>query len=222
MRAMDTAARDPRRKAFGMPLATAGVVGPIVFTALVIVQGLLQPDYSHLALPISALAAWPSGWAQNLNFALLGLLMIAFAIGLHLELPRGRGGPIGPGLLALGGVGLIVAASFPWSGTTGAFTIPAGHLAGAVLTFLGSGGGLIVLSRRLAEDPAWHTLARYALATGVAMVVLFCAQLAFARSPDAPLGAWGGLIQRVTVAVWFACTIVLAALVLRSRSTRAR
>ena len=50
-----------RRRSLIAPLAAAGVVGPIVFTVLVIAQGLLQPDYSHVALPISALAAWPSG-----------------------------------------------------------------------------------------------------------------------------------------------------------------
>ena len=38
-------------------LAFAGIVGPVLFTLLVIVQGLLQPDYSHIAMPISALAS---------------------------------------------------------------------------------------------------------------------------------------------------------------------
>ena len=41
-------------------LLTAGIAGPIWFTALVIVQGILQPDYSHIAMPISALAASPA------------------------------------------------------------------------------------------------------------------------------------------------------------------
>src|SRR5919199_6379070 len=79
-------------------LVTAGLVGPIVFTVLVIVQGVIQPDYSHIALPISALAAWPSGWLQNVNFLLLAGLMSMFAIGMHLKLPLERGGAIGPGL----------------------------------------------------------------------------------------------------------------------------
>ena len=48
-------------------LALAGIIGPIWFTTLVVVQRWLLPDYSHVRLPISALAAWPTGWLQNVN-----------------------------------------------------------------------------------------------------------------------------------------------------------
>ena len=44
-------------------LAIAGIAGPILFTALVIVQGLIQLDYSHVALPISALAAFARNYS---------------------------------------------------------------------------------------------------------------------------------------------------------------
>jgi hypothetical membrane protein len=191
-------------------LGSAGVVGPIVFTTLVIVQGLLHPDYSHVALPISALAAWPGGWLQNVNFIVFGVLMSGYAIGLHLRMRKSRRGVIGPGLLLVSGAGLVLAGSIPWSGTYGAFVVPPGHLAAAFLSFLGAAGGLIALSRRMVTDPQWRGLANYTLATGLMMIALFVMQLALARSPDAPLGAWGGLVQRVTTTVWFACTIVLA------------
>jgi uncharacterized protein DUF998 len=49
-------------------LALAGIIGPVVFATLMVVQGFLLPDYSHVRLPISALAAWPTGWIQVLNF----------------------------------------------------------------------------------------------------------------------------------------------------------
>lgn len=63
-------------------LALAGIIGPIWFTTFVILQGFLLPDYSHVRLPISALAAWPTGWIQNINFCVTGVLGMAFAIGL--------------------------------------------------------------------------------------------------------------------------------------------
>ena len=75
---------------------------------------------------------------------------------------------------------------------------------------VGAGGGLIATSVRMASDERWHALANYAFATGLVMIVLFVVQLALARSPEALLGAWGGIVQRLTVAAWFACTIVLA------------
>jgi hypothetical membrane protein len=74
-------------------LALAGVVAPPLFTAVVVVQGLLQPDYSHVAMPISALAAWPYGWMQRLNFWVFGVLMAAAAVGLIAACARGRAVP---------------------------------------------------------------------------------------------------------------------------------
>src|SRR5215216_5870276 len=149
MKATASAAINARERATGTAaLATAGLVGPIVFTALVIVQGLIQPDYSHIALPISALAAWPSGWLQNLNFLLLGGLMGLFAIAMDFKLPHKRGGAIGPGLLLLSSVGLVAAAALPWRADGGGFIVPPGHIAAAFVCFLGAGSGLAVLSRR--------------------------------------------------------------------------
>ncbi len=73
----------------------------------------------------------------------------------------------------------------------------------------------MVLSRRMAGDPRWQSLAAYTLATGLAIIGLFIVVAAFARAPDAPLYPWWGVVQRVTVALWFACTIILARRLLR-------
>jgi len=194
-------------------LAAAGVAGPVLFTLLVVVQGLLHPDYSHVALPISALAAWPSGWIQNVNFVMFGGLMAAYAIGLHLGVRPGHGGVAGPALLMLSAVGLVLAGAFPWRASDGDLIVPQAHLAGAFLAFVSAGSGLIVLSRRLAGDAPWRGFTMYALVTGTAMIILFFALFALTRAPSAP--AWAGALQRVTTAVWFACTIVLALRLLR-------
>src|SRR6266542_4154380 len=140
--------------------------------------GAAAPDYSHVALPISALAAWPSGWIQNVNFIVFGVLMGAYAMSLHLGLLHGPGGVLGPALLVLSGVGLVLAGAFPWRAADGDFVVPPEHLAGSFVAFLGAGGGLMLLSRRLAADPRWRGLARYALVTGITMIVLFFALFA--------------------------------------------
>jgi hypothetical membrane protein len=196
-------------------LAFAGIAGPIVFVVVVIVQSLLHPDYSQVRLPISALAAWPGGWVQDVNFVLFGLLTISFAIGLHLGVRRNRAAASGPALLVLSGVGLMIAGFFPWRSVDGDFIVPAGHLLGALLSFLGAGTGFIVVSPRLAGDPMWRSVATYALASGIAIAALFVATFALVILSDAPLHASGGLVQRVTVAVWFPCTVVLAHRLLR-------
>jgi hypothetical membrane protein len=196
-------------------LAAAGIAGPIIFVLIVIVQSLLHLDYSQVKLPISALAAWPGGWLQSVNFVIFGLLMISFAIGLHLGVRPSRAGVIGPALLVLSGVGLMIAGFFPWRDANGDFVVPAGHLLGALLSFLGAGSGLIAVSRRMAADPRWRVVATYALASGVAIVILFVATFALVIPPGAPLHSSGGLVQRVTLLVWFPCTVVLALRLLR-------
>ncbi len=191
-------------------LAIGGIVGPILFTGAFIVQGLFRPGYSHLAEPVSALAAGPNGWVQDVNFFVFGPLMVAFAVGLHLGVRPTRFGVIGPAFLVLSGIGLVVAGAFPARDANGAFSVGPGHLSGALMAFLGAGAGLIAISRRMARDPRWRSVSAYALGSGIAIVVLFLATGRLAAPDDAPLHEWTGLMQRLTVAVWFSCTIVLA------------
>jgi hypothetical membrane protein len=203
-------------------LAIAGIVAPIWFVTLVIIQGLLQPDYSHIAMPVSALAAWPAGWIQNLNFFVFGTLMAAFVIGLHNAIQPSRFGLSGIALLLASCVGLWMAGLFHWINVNGVPTETPLHVVGALLSFLGASTGNIALSRRMALDPRWRDLSLYVLATGIVMLLLFIVLGGFAINDGAPLHNWAGLLQRVVVAVWFTCIVVLATRSLRlARATTA-
>jgi len=191
-------------------LAWAGIAAPIWFTVLVVVQGLLQPDYSHVAMPISALAAWPYGWIQVVDFLGFGVLMIGYAIGLHRGIASRPGGWIPFVFLLISAAGLLLAGLFSWRHEPGGFVVPPAHRAGAVMVFGGGGLGLVGMSRRMASDPRWRDLARFALACGVAILVLFAAGGALSVPAAAPLHSSAGLLQRLVLAVWFPCTIVLA------------
>jgi hypothetical membrane protein len=191
-------------------LALAGIAGPVSFIVLVIVQGILLPDYSHVEMPISALAAWPTGWIQILNFCVFGTLMITFAVGLHGGVQESRRGAAGFPLLVLSGIGIVIAGVFPWKMINGVPTETTPHVAGAIISFVAGGLGLIVLSRRLSTDPRWRDLSTYTLSTGITVLLLFVVLGIFAIDNDAPLHPWAGLIQRVICAVWFICLIVLA------------
>ena len=191
-------------------LALGGIVAPIWFTALVVLQGFLQPDYSHVRLPISALAAWPTGWIQNLNFYVTGALTIAFALALHRGVQPTRRGVVGCALLATGGWGIVLAGIFPWKMVDGVPTETPPHVVGAIMAFAAAGLGFVVISRRMNADPRWRNLATYTMWTGIAMLLLFIIVGFFAVDDGTPLHPWAGLLQRVLVAVWFACTIVLA------------
>lgn len=198
------------RNAICSRLAIVSLLGPVAFTVLVIVQGLEHPDYSHVALPISALAAWPRGWIQSLNFIVLAAAMAALAISLQLSLRPEPRGVIGSALLALSAFGLLLAALFPWQRVGTDFVVPVGHLLAAPLTFPAVGAGLMMVSRRMTRDPRWKALASYVLVTGASILVLFVALMGFARADDAPLHPWAGIVQRLTLAEWFPCMIVLS------------
>ncbi len=191
-------------------LALTGIVGPVLFTVLVILQGLLIPAYSHVSLPISALEAWPTGWIQRLNFWVVGLLNIAFAYGLHLGVHATRRGAFGFPLLVLGGIGIVLAGLFPWVMINGVPTETPLHVVGAITTFAATGLGWLVFSRRMSADRQWRDLSRYTMATSVGMLVLFIALGFFAVDDGTPLHSWAGLLQRVLCAVWFTMLIVLA------------
>jgi hypothetical membrane protein len=191
-------------------LALAGIIGPIWFTTFVVLQGFLLPDYNHVRLPISALAAWPTGWIQNINFHVTGALLMAFAWALHHGVQPTRQGGAGAALLALGALGVMWAGFFPWKMVDGVPTETAPHVIGAVMAFAGTGLGFTVFSRRMIADPRWRDLGTYTIATGLAVLVLFVAVGLFAIDVGAPLHAWAGLLQRVLCGVWFTCLIVLA------------
>lgn len=195
--------------------AIAGMVGPLFFIALVIAQGILQPEYSHIAMPISALAAWPAGWIQNLNFFLLGTLNAAFTIGVHHAIRATRFGVIGILLLLGSCLGILLAGLFPWINLNGVPTETPQHVVGAVLTFSGASTGLLVLSRRMRADARWQSLSAYVLGTGIVMVILFIVVGFFAVDAGTPFHRWAGLLQRVLVVGWVACQLVMARRLLR-------
>jgi hypothetical protein len=108
-----------------------------------------------------------------------------------------------------------MAGLFPWIRVNGVPTETGMHVVGAVLSFCGASIGLIALSRGMAADTRWQSMATYVLATGVTMLVLFIALGAFAIGEGTPLHPWAGLLQRVLVCIWFACFIAIALRALR-------
>lgn len=214
---------DERRSPWLTRLAWAGIVGPLLFTATFMVQEAFRVDeYSPFAEPVSALEAGPNGWVQQVNFVVFGLLTMACAVGLHRGLRQTRAGIVGPAQLFVAGVALILAAIFPLREDAAGITYDSGgHVVAGFLFFLTSAVGLIVVSRRLAHDPRWRSLATYTLACGLLAIAGFVVMGALVMPDDAPLHDWAGLGQRLLILlILFPCRIALSVRLLQVANGR--
>ena len=95
--------------------ALAGIIGPFLLGSVITILTIVERDFMtsigwKLNDPLdwpSGLALGPHGWIMTLTFLLCGILIIIFASGLHLGLPRVRLASIATRLLFLAGIGLI-------------------------------------------------------------------------------------------------------------------
>lgn len=187
-------------------LAICGVIVPILFTIIVIILGLLRPGYSHVSQAISELGevGAPNAAVQDANFVVFGLLVIAFAVGLHRGIGDGRGSKIGPALVgSFGAVGAIGAGIFPLPSPL--------HVPVSLIGFISLIIATLVISRRLKQDARWQSYRSYSLITGGIALALFVA-LVFGGSNDSP---YFGALQRIFLTPLFLWVELMAIHLLR-------
>jgi hypothetical protein len=95
--------------------ALTGIIGPLLLGSVITILTIIERDFMlsigwRLDAPLdwpSGLALGPYGWIMTLTFLVSGFLIIIFASGLRLSLPRVRPALIATWLLSLAGIGLI-------------------------------------------------------------------------------------------------------------------
>jgi hypothetical membrane protein len=90
-------------------LLTCGMIAGPLYIALVVLQMLTREGFDIGRHPASLLSNGALGWIQIANFAVSGLLLVAFAIGLRRLPDTGRWGPL---LIGVSGAGMALAAVF--------------------------------------------------------------------------------------------------------------
>ncbi len=196
-------------------LLACGVIGPLLFIVVFLIEGGTRPDYSAWHHFVSSLSLGSWGWVQIANFLICGVLVLCFAVGLRRVLHPGKGSTWGPILLGIFGLCLIGAGLFvtdPLLGyPPGAPSTPTLH---GVLHMLLSLGAFIalpaacfVVARRFAGDPAWRGWAFYSIATGILVIVFFIlTDVVEFLNPNGP----AGLVQRLTIIIGWGWIAVLA------------
>ncbi len=193
--------------------ALCGVIAPIFFAVMVIIEGFLEPGYSQVSQYISDLGAYAlyGSYAilQNLNFWIFGILVVVFSFGLKRSLPGTRA----TNLLVLFGIMVFLGGVFPDSPSPFPGYI---HDTAAVAGFISIVLCQFVVWRRLRhntpeEEKVWGGYRSYSLASGLLSLVLFIYS-SFILPFDSPIT---GLVQRVFVAVPFLWIEVMAIRLLR-------
>jgi hypothetical protein len=143
-------------------LLACGAVAAPLFAVVALAQTATRAGYDLTRHPISMLANGELGWIQTTSFHVAGALTLAGAVGARRAL---RGGPArtwGPVLLALIGVGMLVAGAFtmdpgdgfPVGAPAGVPTTMSGkaivHNLGGSVSFISMIAACFVLARRFA------------------------------------------------------------------------
>ena len=206
----------------------AGVIGPVAFVAVFLVEGLVRPGYDAMRLQVSYLSLGEGGWVQVLSFLMCGGLVVAFAVALRRVLGGGAGSTFGPLGVGFAGAGLIIAGLFS---TAPAFGYPPGtpdgfptelpttaylHVIGAFCFFGGTIVAPLVLARRFRRehDGLWVI---YSVVT--ALMVWFFLGASSADATGTPFfPETVGLYQRVAIVAGLAWIALLAGRCLRRQA----
>lgn len=210
-------------------LLVGGVVGPLLFIVVLLIEGATRPGYSAWQTDGSYLSLTSQGWEQIANFLVSGLLCIGGAVGVARVWRTGRASVWWPRLLGLFGLGLVVAGVFvtdpgggyppgaPINGSPQTWHGWVHGLNGLVLFNIVLPAACFVVTRRFAAEPVGRGWATYSWLTGALILgisVVTTIGLPIAEK-YANLPVIDGLIQRVLIVMGFGWVALITLHVLR-------
>lgn len=208
-------------------LMLAGILAPLVYVGTVILGGLLRPNYSHIAQPVSDLVASgaPNKSLLDPLFGLYNLLTIGFGIGLwrrvRAERDSGRQtiGMIGAVMLLLEGLFGIITLFFPEDAGSIAEATSIGKLH---IVFAGL-SSLTTMLTMLLMGFWFRSVARLrgsGVYSFISLLVVFVSG-GMAAAGVATHSPIGGLLERLTIGGFMQWTFVIALRLYRGNSADA-
>jgi hypothetical membrane protein len=176
--------------------ALCGILAPIIFWSMVIIESLIRPGYSPVHNFVSDLGVGSLAILQNINFMIFGLLTIGLGLGLHVSLPipRNRYLKTGIWLVIIFGILIILAGVFPENYGSGVL-----HTSVSAFAFLAIIAAQLLVWKGLkgSNVPIWGEYRTYSLVSGLlSIILLILLQVAISDFP-----AYQGLAQRLFLAV---------------------
>ncbi len=178
-------------------LALGGVVGPIIFVLTFMLAGAIRAGYSPIHQAISDLGVGPNPWLLNAPLIIMGLLLVAFAIGFFRNAEVEIGGRwrwICAALIAFPGLGWLDAGVF----TEAPATVTLHWVPSNLLIAVGSLAGFFIVGLKLRRDSRWRGLSTYSMIASPATLLVMVAE-SWIWWPGTPLftSHLGGLMERV-------------------------
>jgi len=197
-----------------------GVVGPVIFTLVVVASAAGRSDYSHMRNFISELGANGAANTALMNYAgflLGGILIATFGIALFYILPSDRITKFASILVALFGLGIAVSGIISCD-----FGCPQGsgtlenllHNSIAPAAFLCQIIAAICFGIRWRRDHTLRKLSTYSIASGIAALALLATLVSSLESRELT-----GLWQRLLLFVLFQWCVVVSATMARYEPT---
>lgn len=187
------------------------MLSPIIYTALWILGGILQPGYSHIRQDVSSLVAVDAPNKKLLDKFIMtsSSLLFIFYLGLHWGINHGNGPIIGPILFIVSGfLGVLVAFLFPLdAGGEMISTRAKLHLSLIAISGLLTTVAMVVLWFDLLTDLVWGSFAIFSLITAIASLFLVIA------TSMATGSNYLGLVERFMVSTYQIYYFVLALMV---------
>jgi hypothetical membrane protein len=189
-----------------------GIVGPIIYWAVIIVLGATTPGYDPARMEISALGHGPRGWIQNANFIFFGLSIAALGLALRADFRFTRHGNAFLNVFYFFAFCFVLLGLFP-DNLPGRHTVHGYVHSAAVLSLaLCFPVAVGVLGTDLEQDLGWRPFSGFARVVAVFSVVAMVSWLWHFE-----VGGQRGLYERFYMAIAALWLEALAAAHIRQR-----
>jgi len=196
-------------------LILSGAIGSVTFALAILILGAMFPGYDHVRDYISELGAVDSPVKDLMNifgFFLVGLFMIAFAIGLYRTIGTNWSGKTGSILILISGILFSSIAFFPCD--PGCFneseTGDLHNLTSDSALPLG-GIGFIFILFSLKSDRSWG---KYLPLIVLLIILAFVLGLTY---PELDATVYGGLVQRLAIGIPFSFMLISSLYLYKTR-----
>jgi hypothetical membrane protein len=194
-------------------LAVAGIAGPVLFWAFLLLAQSLHPSYNPRKDSISRLIFGPFGWLQTANFCFLTVFTAAFGAAVYLYVATSIFGRVASLLILLTGLAQLLTAAFrvdvdPYGPKSLAYVV---HNA----VFIVSAGffpvGALLLAPGLVSDERWRPFAFVTIGAAAIVLVLGLAWVMARSVRPRVVDPWFGIFERILLSIPLAWMMVISA-----------